>query len=419
MPVRSFRDCVGFPCSAMAWFALATGVADSAFLPAALAADASAAVTPSVSLTQVVADAQGSASVEVVFDPAGQAISAVQFDISDQEQALTFSVSPGSALAAAGKGLWLGDPAPGTKRILIVGMNQNALTDGVLATLSVEVIHGTAAGVCPLVLTNALASDPRGGPVPLSTNNGGVVVPGTGTAAPAIADVRNAASLAAGPLAPGEIVIVDGTTLADSTPESAQLTSSGFVANSLGATRVLFDDIPAPLLYTTVGQVSAIVPYEVSGQAQTSLQVEYQGVRSAPLVSPVSPTSPGIFTLDLSGTGQAAVVNQDGTVNGPNNPAARGDVVSIYGTGEGQTVPPGADGMIVTASDLRQPLQAVSVFIGGQNAELLYAGSAGNEVAGMLQVNARIPLDAIPGPALSVTIAIGGNSQPGVTMAVQ
>jgi uncharacterized protein (TIGR03437 family) len=165
--------------------------------------------------------------------------------------------------------------------------------------------------------------------------------------------------------------------------------------------------------------VSAVVPYEVSGRVQTSIQVEYQGVRSAPFTVPVTPTSPGIFTLSLQGTGQGAIVNQDGTVNGPDNPAARGDVVSIYGTGEGQTIPPGIDGIVVTATDLREPQQTVTASIGGQSTEVLYAGSAGGEVAGVLQVNARIPLEILSGAAVPVTIVIGGSSQAGVTMAVR
>lgn len=388
----------------MLWFAIATGAS---------------AATASISLTEVVADAQGSALVEVTLASGGQALSAVQCDISYQDQALVFSVSPGGALASAGKSIWTANPQPGLERILIVGLNQNVVADGVLATLSVEMNAGPAPGVYTLGLTNALASDPRGGPVSLSTSDGGVVVGGTGVVAPAIAAVANAASYAVGPVAPGEIVVIAGNFLAASAPASAQLTSAGSVANALGATRVLFDDIPAPLLYTEANQLSAIVPYEVSGQAQTSIQVEYQGVRSAPLIVAVAQASPGIFTLNKSGTGQAAIVNQDGTINGPDNPATRGDVVSIYGTGEGQTVPPGTDGIIVTSADLRQPLQAVTVSIGGQSTDVLYAGSAGDEVAGLLQVNARIPLGIAPNTAAPVTIAIGGSSQAGVTMAVQ
>jgi uncharacterized protein (TIGR03437 family) len=298
-------------------------------------------------------------------------------------------------------------------------LNQNPIADGVLATLSVHVNAGTAPGVYPISLTNTVASDPNGGSVPLSTSDGGVVVPGTGVLVPAIVAVANAASYAAGSVAPGEIVILAGNSLADSAPSTLQLTSDGLVANLLGSTMVLFDDIPAPLLYTTANQVSAIVPYEVSGQAQTSIQVEYQGVRSVPLIVPVAQTSPGIFTLSQSGTGQGAIVNQDGTINGPGNPGTRGDVVSIYGTGEGETMPAGIDGIIVTAAGLRQPLQAVTVSIGGQNADVLYAGSAGDAVAGLLQVNARIPLGIAPDTAAPVMISVGGSSQPGVTIAVQ
>jgi len=387
------------------WFTVATGTLASAG-------------TANISLTEVAADSQGGAVVEVALASAGQALSAIQFDVSYQSQALVFSVSPIGTLAIQGKSVWTSSAQPGLERILIVGLNQNALIDGVLATLSIQVTGGASPGVYPLGLTNAIASDPTGGPVPLSTGDGGVVVTGTGVTAPAISAVANAASWATGPVAPGEIVIIAGNFLADSALIGAQ-TSAGFVAASLGATTVLFDDVPAPLLYTMANQLSAIVPYEVSGQAQTSIQVEYQGVRSTPFTVAVAPTAPGIFTLNESGSGQGAIVNQDGSINGPGNPAAGGDVVSIYGTGEGQTTPLGTDGIIVTAADLRQPVQTVTVSIGGQNATVLYAGSAGDEVAGLLQIDARVPLGITPSTATPVTITIGGSSQPGVTMAVQ
>jgi uncharacterized protein (TIGR03437 family) len=387
------------------WFTVATGTLASAG-------------TANISLTEVAADSQGGAVVEVALASAGQALSAIQFDVSYQSQALVFSISPIGTLAIQGKSVWTSSAQPGLERILIVGLNQNALIDGVLATLSIQVTGGASPGVYPLGLTNAIASDPTGGPVPLSTGDGGVVVTGTGVTAPAISAVANAASWATGPVAPGEIVIIAGNFMADSALIGAQ-TSAGFVAASLGATTVLFDDVQAPLLYTMANQLSAIVPYEVSGQAQTSIQVEYQGVRSTPFTVAVAPTAPGIFTLNESGSGQGAIMNQDGSINGPGNPAAGGDVVSIYGTGEGQTTPLGTDGIIVTAADLRQPVQTVTVSIGGQNATVLYAGSAGDEVAGLLQIDARVPLGITPSTATPVTITIGGSSQPGVTMAVQ
>jgi len=62
--------------------------------------------------------------------------------------------------------------------------------------------------------------------------------------------------------------------------------------------------------------------------------------------------SPGLFTLNQSGTGQAAVVNQDGTINGPNNPAPAGSTIVLYGTGQGQVSPAVADGTAAPSAPL-------------------------------------------------------------------
>jgi uncharacterized protein (TIGR03437 family) len=222
-----------------------------------------------------------------------------------------------------------------------------------------------------------------------------------------------------GDVAPGEIVVIGGNSLGAATTTPLQIASTGLVATSLAGTRVLFDGIPAPLLYTTQNLVSAAVPYELAGHVQTTLQVEYQAVQSAPFLWGVTSTSPGIFTLDGSGTGQGAIVNQDGTLNGPLTPATTGTVVSIYGTGEGQTDPPGVDGSIVSPPNLCHPLAPVTVSIGGQDAEVTYAGSAGDQVAGMFQVNVRVPSSITPGASVPVTITVGGSTQAGVTVAVQ
>jgi uncharacterized protein (TIGR03437 family) len=162
------------------------------------------------------------------------------------------------------------------------------------------------------------------------------------------------------------------------------------------------------------------VPYEVYSQDHTSIQVEYQGLRSAPFILPVAAAAPGIFTADSSGSGQGAIVNQDGTINGPNSPAPRGSIVSIYGTGDGQTLPAGVDGIIIGGlSDLRYTILPVTASIGGTNADVIYSGSVGNQVAGLFQTNVRIPLTVETGTAVPVSISIGTNSsQPAVTLAV-
>jgi uncharacterized protein (TIGR03437 family) len=81
------------------------------------------------------------------------------------------------------------------------------------------------------------------------------------------------------------------------------------------------------------------VPYSVYGKAQTQVHVEYQDGKSNILTLAVTDAAPGIFTQPQNGLGAASVLNQDYTLNTAANPAPRGSVIMIYGTGEGQTIP--------------------------------------------------------------------------------
>ena len=375
-----------------------------------------AATGPAIVIGQETADAQGNASVDITFTSAGPSIAALQFDIGYPIQASGLAVSSGSAVNSAGKTISTSDPQAGSRRILIAGLNQNPIGTGVVANLSIQVKPG-AAGFYPLLLSNVAASDGSGSAVSVAAGNGGVVVPGN--TPPSVLAVANAASYASGAVAPGEMVVIGGTLLGAPGTSTLQIASAGSVSTTLAGARVLFDGLPAPLLYVSQNQVSAIVPYGIDGHSQTSLEVEYLGNRSAPMVVPVAKTAPGIFTMNQSGTGQGAILNQDGTVNGPGNPAAKGSVVSIYATGEGQTAPPGLDGSIVGAGNLRYPVLPVTASIRGQSAEVLYAGSAGNQVAGLLQANVRVPASITADDAAAVAITVGSTSQPGVTIAVR
>lgn len=233
-----------------------------------------------------------------------------------------------------------------------------------------------------------------------------------------IARILNAASYAAGPVAPGEIVALFGLGLGPEEPAALQLDSSGHVANVLAGAKVLFDGFPAPLLSAHTSQTNAVVPYGVAGKSSTRVQVEHAGVKSNELVLPVAAAAPGIFTLDSSGKGQAAMLNEDQSVNSADQAAPRRSVVTFWGTGEGQTEPAGVDGK-VAAGVLPKPSQQVSVTIGGRPAEVVYAGAAPEMVAGVLQVNARVPEDAPAGLAVPVVLTVGNaSSQPGVTMVV-
>jgi uncharacterized protein (TIGR03437 family) len=249
-----------------------------------------------------------------------------------------------------------------------------------------------------------------------------LVEPGP-VAPPVLSQVVSAASGIAGGVSPGEILAIRGYGVGAAAVSGLTLDASGMVMSSLNGLQVTFDGKAAPLIYTSAHQTNLIVPYEVAGKASTVMQVVYAAsagtLQTAAWVLPVAGSAPGVFTLDATGTGQAAVVNQDGSVNSAANPAARGSVISIYATGEGQTSPAGVTGS-VTQSNTKIPLLPVTVKIGGIGANLQYSGSAPDEVAGVLQVNAVVPQGVGPGSAVPVTVSVGGiASQAGVTIGVK
>jgi uncharacterized protein (TIGR03437 family) len=113
------------------------------------------------------------------------------------------------------------------------------------------------------------------------------------------------------------------------------------------------------------------------------------------------------------------VLNQDNSVNSPSSPALRGTVIQIFAPGEGETSPPAMTGSITA---LASPILAsgVNVSIGGVNAQVVYAGAAPEEVAGLVQLNAVIPESVTPGAAVPIALTIGGvTSADGAVIAVQ
>ena len=250
-------------------------------------------------------------------------------------------------------------------------------------------------------------------PVTLTVNGG------TSGGLTFVRSILNAASFLPGPIAPGEIITITGLGLGPTVGVGPSVLASGAVDTLLAGMRVLFDGIPAPLLFVRADQINAIVPYNLYGRTGTNMQLEMAGVRSDPIGLHVENTAPAIFTIDGSGRGQGAIINQDGTVNSAAATAAPGSIVAIYGTGEGQTSPPGQDGRIVS-TDLRTPLAPVSVKIGGLPAEVRYIGSAPGAVSGLFQLNVVVPAGLVPSPQLPVEILMGQvATQAGATLAVR
>jgi uncharacterized protein (TIGR03437 family) len=217
-------------------------------------------------------------------------------------------------------------------------------------------------------------------------------------AAKPLSAVLNAASLTAGPVSPGELVTIPGS-------------------NSGAAPTVLFNGVSAPIVAAVPNQINAVVPFalDVSHAAQVEIK---QDQSDTTISTPAAAASPAIFTLSSTGTGPGAILNQDGSVNSASNPAVQGSWIVIYGTGFGALSSPPTDGAIAQiAVTTAAPVTAT---VAGAAADVLYAGAAPGLVAGVVQVNIRVPSGLTSSAAAPITLSTGSFTTPaGVTVAIQ
>jgi uncharacterized protein (TIGR03437 family) len=193
------------------------------------------------------------------------------------------------------------------------------------------------------------------------------------------------------------------------------------VASTLGGYRLLFNGVPAPLLYVGANQINAVVPVEIYGQDTVALQlVTPQGTTALTNLF-VAPAQPAIFITDPA-TGYAAAVNQDGTINSRTNPAHSGSIVAIWatGTGVGQAVPLPADGAVLQTCPSclfpQSPALIAQSSVGGAGsaaAQTFYAGVAPGDVFGAAQVNFAVPETGTPiGEPVQLQLLVGAAISP-------
>ncbi|MCW5981195.1 MAG: hypothetical protein KIT09_24140 [Bryobacteraceae bacterium] len=236
---------------------------------------------------------------------------------------------------------------------------------------------------------------------------------------PNVSHVTNAATLQPGPLAPGQVVSIFGEYLG-TPPVSSQFDSGGLYPTTLGNSTVAFNGVPGALLYVSTNQINAVVPWAV-GEKSVEILVRHDGANAPAVSVPLAETAPGIFTATGNGRGQGAIINNGISFNSVENPAPKGSVITMFGTGGGLWTEPFLEGSIFLGSSVRIALTAaVSVTIGGRPAAIQYAGPAPYQVAGMFQINARVPLDIGSGPQpLVVTVGQADTAQQQVTVAIQ
>lgn len=211
---------------------------------------------------------------------------------------------------------------------------------------------------------------------------------------------------------PGAIVSLFGTALA---PGIAVATSLPLPTTLLDV-RVLVNETPAPLFFVSPSQINFQM---LTGITDPTFQVVVvsAGVRSLPIDVPIVAEDPGLFTISANGSGQAAVLNADNSLNGSGNPGAAGSVLQIYATGLGKVEPPIAPGQAAPADPLSLTVSRPVVRIGGTVADLVFSGLAPGFV-GLYQINARIPQGLASGQQ-NLQVEINGRQSNVATVAIR
>jgi uncharacterized protein (TIGR03437 family) len=192
---------------------------------------------------------------------------------------------------------------------------------------------------------------------------------------------------------------------------------------TLGGGSFQVGNVGAPLFMTYCTQTNLQIPWESVGQTQVPVSATVGGQTSAQTQATIVPYAPGIFTLNMAGSGQGAVEiaptsQLAAPLSSAGQPVARGQYIAIWCTGLGPVTNQPATGAAALSNPLSYTLTAPIVTVGGASAQVTYSGLAPG-FAGLYQVNAVIPAGAPSGSNVALVLNIGGIASNSVTIAVQ
>lgn len=234
-------------------------------------------------------------------------------------------------------------------------------------------------------------------------------IPAPPPAIPTITSVLNGAGFQP-TIASGAWISIKGTNLSSTT---RIWTATDFQGNNLpvqlDGVSAKVNNLSALVYYVSPTQLNLLAPDDgTTGPAQVEVTTS-TGTSTAFTVTK-SAFSPGLFTFTAT---YPAAVHLDGTYVGPAglipgaqfSPAKPGETLALFGTGFGPANPPQPASTIVTPSALADQ---VTVTIGGQPAEVLYAGLTGS---GLVQLNVTVP-PGVPNGDAALSATVGGTSIP-------
>ncbi len=216
-----------------------------------------------------------------------------------------------------------------------------------------------------------------------------------------------------GVASPGSIISIYGTNLAGAASDASGV-DGPFLPSGINGTDVRIAGRQAPAFFVSPTQINVQVPFETEpGDAQVFV-VRGGSVFSAPYTLRVARTSPGIF---ITTAGAAVLKNADFSLVTSANPAAAGDVLTIFCTGLGAVTPRVASGALAPPGPFSLTTDQPTVSVGGRDAEVL-ASLLAPGFAGLYQVTIRMP-SGVPAGNQPVVITIGGVRSNAAPMAVR
>jgi uncharacterized protein (TIGR03437 family) len=213
--------------------------------------------------------------------------------------------------------------------------------------------------------------------------------------------LSNANPTPGAPLAPGAIAQVKGAGLATSNLEAPGSPLPTVLDDMM---RILIGAREAPLFSVSPGQLKVQIPTEIEPNRYQSVVVSVNDTYSTPDTLSVALVQPAIATY---AAGWAVEGSQGSTPISVESPAHPGDAITIFLEGMGATTPLAASGYAADG-DAGVQLQP-NVIIGGQTAEISYAGLAPGLI-GVYQINFRIPSNLTPGDIAVAVIQNGVTS---------
>jgi uncharacterized protein (TIGR03437 family) len=236
---------------------------------------------------------------------------------------------------------------------------------------------------------------------------------------PAIASVVNAAGFQAGIVA-NSWVTIQGTNLASTTADWSSSIVNGALPTSLDGVSVTMGGQPAYVYYISPGQLNVLAPHVSAGPV--TVTVTTPGGTSASFTTTAGLYGPAFF---LWPGGQAVATRQDysyavkaGAFAGATTVAAKpGEVIILWGTGFGPTMPAAPLGQSVPLSGGYPTALAPTVTINNMPA-IVYGAALAPGSAGLYQVAIQVPTSLADGD-WPIQASVGGISSPsGVVLSV-